>query len=152
LVQIRDFKSDKFKTFIPKKLSRRFFEADDVMIGRYGPPVFQILRGLSGSYNVALMKAVPREGVTKEFVFHLLKEKRLHNFVVANSERTAGQSGVNLELLEKYPAYIPPINSQLEFGKRTSAFRSQAVLMRKSLIEMNALFSSVQHRAFRGEL
>jgi type I restriction enzyme S subunit len=79
LIQIRDFKSDRFKTFIPKALAKRFLEADDVMIGRYGPPVFQILRGLAGSYNVALMKAVPREGLTKEFVFRLLKEERLES-------------------------------------------------------------------------
>jgi type I restriction enzyme S subunit len=49
LVQIRDFKTDKFQTFIPRSLAKRFFDSDDVMIGRYGPPVFQILRGLSGS-------------------------------------------------------------------------------------------------------
>lgn len=57
LVQIRDFKTDKYKTYIPEQLAKRSFEKDDVMIARYGPPVFQILRGLSGSYNVALMKA-----------------------------------------------------------------------------------------------
>ena len=152
LVQIRDFKTDRFKTFIPKKLSRRFFEIDDVMIGRYGPPVFQILRGLSGSYNVALMKAVPRDGITKDFVFHLLKENRLHNFVVANSERTAGQSGVNLELLEKYEAYIPPIELQYEFVKRISVLNSMTIYMRRSLAELDTLFASLQHRAFQGEL
>ena len=152
LVQIRDFKTDRFKTFIPKKLSRRFFEIDDVMIGRYGPPVFQILRGLSGSYNVALIKAVPRDGITKDFVFHLLKEKRLHNFVVANSERTAGQSGVNLELLEQYEAYIPPIDLQHEFVKRISLLTSVTIYMRESLAELNTLFAALQHRAFRGEL
>ncbi len=152
LVQIRDFKTDRFKTFIPKKLSRRFFETDDVMIGRYGPPVFQILRGLSGSYNVALMKAVPRDGITKDFVYHLLKEKRLHNFVVANSERTAGQSGVNLELLEKYQAFIPPIEVQREFAKRVSTIDSMEAAMRCSMKELDRLFASLQHRAFQGEL
>jgi type I restriction enzyme S subunit len=152
LVQIRDFRTDRFKTFIPKNLSRRFFEADDVMIGRYGPPVFQILRGLSGSYNVALMKAVPRDGITKDFVYHLLKEKRLHNFVVANSERTAGQSGVNLELLEKYQAFIPPVEVQREFAKRVSMVDSLKAAMRCSLKEFDILFASLQHRAFAGEL
>ncbi len=35
LIQIRDFKSDKFKTYIPKELAKRTFEENDVMIGRY---------------------------------------------------------------------------------------------------------------------
>ena len=66
LVQIRDFKTDKYKTYIPTALAKRAFQKDDVMIARYGPPVFQILRGLEGSYNVALMKAAPTEHTTKE--------------------------------------------------------------------------------------
>lgn len=68
LVQIRDFKSDKYATYIPQEKAKRIFEVDDVMIARYGPPVFQILRGLSGSYNVALMKASPKENIRKGLV------------------------------------------------------------------------------------
>lgn len=152
LVQIRDFRTDAFKTYIPKNRARRFFEADDVMIGRYGPPVFQILRGLSGSYNVALMKALPRGEILKDFIFHLLQEERLHAFVVARSERTAGQSGVNLELLEKYPAYLPPISAQREFARRVTAVEALKTAQRASLAELDALFATLQHRAFRGEL
>ena len=61
LIQIQDYKSDKKKTFIPKSKARRFCTKEDVMIGRYGPPIFQILRGLEGAYNVALMKAAPKD-------------------------------------------------------------------------------------------
>lgn len=151
LIQIRDFKSDRFKTFIPKSLAKRFLEADDVMIGRYGPPVFQILRGLAGSYNVALMKAVPREGLTKEFVFHLLKEERLQRFVVANSERTAGQSGVNLDLLEGYDAYLPPMDLQELFVRQMSSLNSMRTAMEAALADTEQLFSSLQQREFQGE-
>jgi type I restriction enzyme S subunit len=152
LVQIRDFRTDAFKTYIPKNLARRFFEADDVMIGRYGPPVFQILRGLSGSYNVALMKALPRGEVLKDFIFHLLQEEQLHSFVVARSERTAGQSGVNLELLEKYPAYLPPLDLQREFARRVTAVEKLKFAQRLSLADLDTLFFSLQQRAFSGNL
>jgi type I restriction enzyme S subunit len=152
LVQIRDFRSDEFKTYIPRRLARRFFEQDDVMIGRYGPPVFQILRGLSGSYNVALIKTVPRNGVLKDFIFHLLQEPRLHSYVVSRSERTAGQSGVNLELLENYPAYLPPLPLQQTFARRVAAVERLKAGHRAALAHLDALFASLQHRAFRGEL
>lgn len=152
LVQIRDFKSDKFKTFIPRALAKRFFSQNDVMIGRYGPPVFQILRGLSGSYNVALMKAVPKEGATKEFIFHLLQERNLHQYVVSNSERTAGQSGVNLDLLEAYDAYLPPIELQHEFEKRMNAISKLKKMKNKSLEASSALFKSIEQRSFSGYL
>ena len=61
LIQIRDYKSDNHVVYIPRAQAKRFCSVDDVMIGRYGPPLFQILRGLEGAYNVALMKAVPDE-------------------------------------------------------------------------------------------
>lgn len=54
LVQIRDYKTDKYATYIPEKLAKRFCKQDDIMIGRYGPPIFQILRGIEGAYNVAV--------------------------------------------------------------------------------------------------
>ena len=113
LVQIRDFKSDANLTFIPNALANRPFEKDDVMIGRYGPPVFQILRGLSGSYNVALLKAVPKStDLTKDYLFYLLQEPRIQERVIAESDRTAGQSGVRKPLLNQFIVGLPPVDEQ----------------------------------------
>ena len=39
LLQIRDYKSDKNTTYIPKALSKRWCSKKDVMIGRYGPVI-----------------------------------------------------------------------------------------------------------------
>ena len=74
LVQIQDFRLSHVSVYIPKKYAKRTFNEDDVMIGRYGPPVFQILRGLSGAYNVALMKAVPKNDLSKDYLFYLLNQ------------------------------------------------------------------------------
>ena len=63
LIQIRDYKSDDKIVYIPKTLAKRFCNEEDIMIGRYGPPLFQILRGINGAYNVALMKAIPNEKI-----------------------------------------------------------------------------------------
>ena len=65
LIQTRDYKTDAFPTYIPEKSTRKFCDEDDVMIGRYGPPIFQICRGLKGAYNVALLKAKPKKGIEK---------------------------------------------------------------------------------------
>ncbi|MEO5716642.1 MAG: restriction endonuclease subunit S [Luteolibacter sp.] len=112
-IQIRDFKSDSNLTFIPSNLANRPFNADDVMIGRYGPPVFQILRGLSGTYNVALMKAIPdKDLITKDFLFYLLQEPRIQDRVIADSERTAGQTGIRKPLLEAFVVGVPPLAEQ----------------------------------------
>lgn len=113
LIQIRDFKSDQYATYVPSEKANRPFCKTDVMIGRYGPPVFQILRGLSGTYNVALMKAVPiDEGICSDFLYYLLQESRIHDEVVKESERTAGQTGVRLPLLNSFVIGVPPLSEQ----------------------------------------
>lgn len=152
LVQIRDFKTDKFKTYIPERLAKRRFEKDDVMIARYGPPVFQILRGLSGSYNVALMKAIPKGGITKEFIFRLLKLPAYHDTVVANSERTAGQTGVNLDLLNSLDVPLPPLDFQDRIISRVKKLEAALERMKLKESETDNLFYSLSQRAFVGDL
>ncbi|EPC1429522.1 restriction endonuclease subunit S [Escherichia coli] len=146
LVQIRDFKSDKYATYIPQEKAKRIFEVDDVMIARYGPPVFQILRGLSGSYNVALMKASPKENIRKGFIFYLLQLPEYHGVVVKNSERTAGQTGVNLELLNKFNVPLPPIYYQDEILARLARIEKFKEKIEISLNHLEMQFLSLQKR------
>ena len=115
LIQIRDYKSDRFITYIPKSMARRFCTADDIMIGRYGPPIFQILKGIEGSFNVALMKATPKMG-NKEFIRHFLMQECLLHYLEGLSKRTAGQDGIQMDKLKAYPFPYPPLDLQNEFA------------------------------------
>lgn len=111
LVQIRDYKTDKYATYIPEKLAKRFCKQDDIMIGRYGPPIFQILRGIEGAYNVALIKALP-QGVDKEFLYHTLKREDLFEYIDLLSRRTSGQTGVDLTNLKAFELSIPALTDE----------------------------------------
>jgi type I restriction enzyme S subunit len=112
LIQIRDYRSDKFEVFAPIALLRRFCDEHDIMIGRYGPPVFQILRGLAGAYNVALIKAIPRSRIDRDFAFYFLKQDSLFEFIEKLSRRSSGQTGVDLAELRQYPLPLPPLPEQ----------------------------------------
>ena len=113
LIQIRDYKTDKFATYIPRSLARRFCNKNDVMIGRYGPPIFQILRGLEGSYNVALMKAVANPHIMdNDYLYYLLQDGELLKMLEYLSDRTCGQDGINMYELNRYVVGIPPMNEQ----------------------------------------
>jgi type I restriction enzyme S subunit len=127
LLQIRDYKTDNYKTYIPIDKARRFCSKEDVMIGRYGPPVFQILRGLEGSYNVALMKAEPVDGVDKNYLYYLLKQDALFRLIDGLSQRTAGQSGVDMDALRSYPVLLPALTEQ----KRIAAILDKADSLRR---------------------
>lgn len=110
LIQIRDYKSDKHIIYIPQGEAKRFCDENDIMIGRYGPPVFQILSGLKGAYNVALMKAIPRVNlILRDYLFLFLKYSEIQDYIIHLSQRAAGQTGVNKLALERYPIYVPPL-------------------------------------------
>jgi type I restriction enzyme S subunit len=127
LLQIRDYKSDDNLTYIPKNSTKKFCTKDDVMIGRYGPPVFQILRGLDGAYNVALMKASPDKSVDNDYLYYFLKQEKLFRLIDGLSQRTAGQSGVDMNALKTFPMLLPPLEEQ----KRIAAILDKADAIRR---------------------
>jgi type I restriction enzyme S subunit len=157
LIQIRDYKSDKYKTHIPRDLARRFCTKSDVMIGRYGPPIFQILRGLEGAYNVALMKAVPKDGLfLNDYLYYMLQHPDLLRYVEAGSDRTAGQDGINKDHLIKYPVFIPSQDEQAEIVRRVETLFAFADRLEARLqaaqTAADRLTPSLLAKAFRGEL
>ena len=141
LIQIRDYKSDKNITYIPKSLARRLCNAEDIMIGRYGPPIFQILKGIEGAYNVALMKAIPKQG-NREFIRAFLKQKCLLEYLESMSKRTAGQDGIQMDKLKAYPFPLPPIELQEEFADKIALIEKQKQLIKQSIESTEELFNS----------
>ena len=115
LIQIRDYKTDNYITYIPKAMAKRFCTAEDIMIGRYGPPIFQILQGIEGAFNVALMKATPRQG-NREYVRWFLKQDCLLHYLEGMSKRTAGQDGIQMDKLKTYPFPLAPKELQEQFA------------------------------------
>jgi type I restriction enzyme S subunit len=157
LIQIRDYKSDDYLVHIKSNSTKKFCDETDVMIGRYGPPVFQILRGLNGAYNVALMKAKPDERyISKDFLFWFLQNPNIQEYIIGISQRSAGQSGVNKSALEKYNIPVPPLTVQKKISEnlakifhRNSLIVEQQAQRKTNLIKLK---SSLLDASFKGEL
>ncbi|MDD5673922.1 MAG: restriction endonuclease subunit S [Chitinivibrionales bacterium] len=156
LVQIQDFRLSDVAVYIPEQMAIRTFEIDDVMIGRYGPPVFQILRGLSGAYNVALMKTAPSENLDKNFLYFLLQWPNIQRDVVAQSQRSAGQSGVQKEYLEKYVIPLPPFRQQqriaAQLNQQMAVVQNIRAAAEEELNMINAMPATLLRQAFNGEI
>jgi len=153
LIQIRDYKTDNHIVYIPTSSTKKFCEEDDIMIGRYGPPVFQIMRGLKGAYNVALMKAEPKSNkILKEYLYLFLQNPSIQNYITSLSQRSAGQSGVNKTALEEYEILLPTsIEQQNIISKIDSLFKkidTSIVLHQKNIDETNAFMGSVLNEVF----
>ena len=147
LIQIRDYKTDRFKTYIPRSMAKRFCSADDIMIGRYGPPIFQILQGIEGSFNVALMKATPKKG-NREFIRYFLKQDCLLHYLEERSKRTAGQDGIQMDSLKAYPFPYPPLALQNEFAAFIEQLDKSKVTIRKSLENLELLYKALLQEYF----
>lgn len=59
---------------------------------------------------------------------------------------------MNLELLENYPAFRPPLPLQQTFATRVQAIEALKTQHRAALAAQDALFASLQQRAFAGTL
>lgn len=65
---------------------------------------------------------------------------------------SAGQFNINTAALASILVPLPPLALQRDFSRRVAAVETLKTAHRASLAEMDALFASLQHRAFRGEL
>ena len=156
LVQVRDYRTNNFITYIPKEKAKKFCNKTDIMIGRYGPPIFGIFRGLEGAYNVALMKAIPnKELLNQEYLYWFLKTDSLVKFVEKSSKRAAGQDGVRKEVLYTYPTPIPPLPQQKQIvailDKAFAAIDTAKTNAEQNLQNAKELFESYLQNVFENK-
>lgn len=112
MLQIRDYKSDDNSVYIPVAEKHKTCTEKDIMIGRYWPPVFQILRWKAGAYNVALIKCIiDEEKITEGRLYHFLSSKPIQEHIISLSERIR-QSWVLPSDLGDLDIPLPPIEVQ----------------------------------------
>jgi type I restriction enzyme S subunit len=70
----------------------------------------------------------------------------------ANELRTVAQPTLNIKQLAETPVMLPPFPLQQQFAGDVAAVDKLKSAHRASLAKLDALFASLQHRAFRGEL
>lgn len=147
LIQTRDYKSDKYITYIPREFARKKCTKDDIMIGRYGPPIFQILRGLNGAYNVALLKAIPDEKqLDIEYLYYFISQYDVWAFVENLSQRSGGQTGVDLNQLRKYPFPLPPLPEQQKIAEILSTVDGKIEIINQQIVETQQLKKGMMQR------
>jgi type I restriction enzyme S subunit len=91
----------------------------------------------------------PSKRVTTEYIQHWL------GFVQERLEEQAPQSAqknINLAILRNLDIPVPPLQLQTRFQTFVNQFVAERTVLTAQLTRIDALFASLQYRAFRGEL
>lgn len=94
----------------------------------------------------------PTDVVTSEYIFWLIRRPTFRVQAERHFTGSAGQQRVPTSFLENYPCPIPPLALQKEFAQRVTKIRELEADQATSRTRLDALFQSMLHRAFNGNL
>jgi type I restriction enzyme S subunit len=137
------------------ELTRRCpIELGDVLystVGSYGvPAIVRCNRKFAFQRHIAHLKP-DRALLDSEFLAAMLASPPLKR-QADRSAKGVAQKTVNLSEIREFIVFHPPLQVQREFARRVAAVEKLKTAQRAALAELDALFASLQHRAFRGEL
>lgn len=95
---------------------------------------------------------VSTDRVNPAFLQTLWNGPFIRRQIESRARTTNGTYKVNQGVLETIQIILPPLALQEKFALRTDAIRRIRVSQQFSLEKLDELFTSLQHRAFRGEL
>ncbi|MEG4281306.1 restriction endonuclease subunit S [Microcoleus sp. MON1_C1] len=155
-----DFSDVNRISLVSKELQRYQVESGDLLFIRVnGNPDYvgrcAIFDGFTEPvyFNDHIMRVkTDKSKINGQFCVFVLNGERGKREIASHRKTSAGQHTINQEGLSKINIPLPPFGLQQEFSHRAEAVEKLKAAHRASLSELDALFASLQHRAFRGEL
>ena len=86
------------------------------------------------------------------FLNWLVGSQRGKRYFLRSAKQTTGIASINMTQLRGFPLLLPPVDLQQSFARSVAAVDSLKAVHLASLAKLDALFASLQHRAFSGEM
>ncbi|PKO57755.1 MAG: restriction endonuclease, partial [Betaproteobacteria bacterium HGW-Betaproteobacteria-18] len=142
-----------------EEIERYRLERDDLLLTEGGDPD-KLGRGTLWSeelpecihQNHVFRVRLTTAKVQPLFLNWLVGSQRGKKYFLRSAKQTTGIASINMTQLRGFPLLVPPVSLQRTFAARVAAVEKLKAAHRASLAELDALFASLQHRAFRGEL
>ena len=135
-------------------LKKTKLKAGDLVLVRSGQPgnCAVISKELDGINAIDLLIASPNaEAANSTFLCEFFNSAGGRDLVLSK-QRGQIQKHLNVGELNSALIPIPPLTIQREFESRVKSTEELKSSVKSSLTELDQLFASLQHRAFRGEL
>jgi type I restriction enzyme S subunit len=150
----------KISTFRSPPPSEQSVREDDFLICRgngnlplVGKGFFPTLRMSDVTFPDTMIAArISTERVQPAFLQHLWNSPAVRRQIESVARTTNGTFKVNQTMLEEIVFITPPGSLQRDFTFRVGAVTKVKAGHRKALAELDSLFASLQHHAFRGKL
>ncbi|MFC6644576.1 restriction endonuclease subunit S [Granulicella cerasi] len=106
--------------------------------------------GLCLVRSAALLRPI-KENVDTDFLEGWLLQPWMTRMMMSRAN-ASGQPNLFQNQIKELPILVPPLSLQHQFSVRAGAIREQRIKFETAFDEGDKLASSLQHRAFRGEL
>lgn len=151
MLQIRDFtQSRNFDVeYVKITPSIKQCSSTDILIGRYGASVGKILSGLSGAYNVALMKAIPDVScIISDYIKLYFCSPYFQHRLLAICSGRAAQAGFSKDDINDFLIPVPPLQTQQQIVEELDSLTSIIDKQKKQLEELDNLAQSIFYDMF----
>lgn len=95
---------------------------------------------------------VTADSVTPCFLNWLVGSQRGKRYFLKSAKQTTGIASINMTQLRGFPLLLPPVSLQLEFEGAIGKIQRHTARLRSAMDSCDALFETLQDRAFRGAL
>ena len=151
MLQIRDFtqSATDYIEFVKVSKSLKYCQDDDILLGRYGASVGKVLTGLSGAYNVAIIKAIPNVAlVSKKYIKSYFLSPGFQLNLGKVSQHRAAQAGFSKDDIAGFPIPIPPIQEQEKIVAELDCLTGIIEKKTQQLEELDKLARSIFYDMF----
>ena len=152
-------------TFVELKTAREeglisgkfLFDETTVLYSKIRPYLMKVARpDFKGLCSADMYPLAPApDGITRDFLFHLLLSKPFTDYAVLGSAR-AGMPKVNREHLFGFRAWLPSLDVQRDFSSRLDVLHDETQrlesIYQQKLAALDELKKSLLHQAFSGQL
>ena len=130
--------------------SAKLMPIGTVLLAMYGATVGEVaVLGIEAATNQAVCCISPTESVTGPFLLGLLRTRKSD---LVRQAAGGAQPNISQTIVRGLDIPLPPTATQMEYAQYVLATEELREMARSSAVELDALFASLQQRAFRGEL
>ncbi|MBI4026279.1 MAG: restriction endonuclease subunit S [Verrucomicrobia bacterium] len=157
LMNAVDFSDAAFvSTELHRQMKRSWVKNGDVLLNITGASIGRVhyFSGEDDSANVnqhVCIIRVDQNRIRPAFLSRFLSAPSYQAQIVGQNSGATRQA-FNFEQIRRFDIFLPPMELQAKFARQEALVAGLRVKYTTSLTKLDALFASLQHRAFQGEL